>query len=178
MTGILNSAYPKQQQGVVLAITLIMLVMVTLLAVSSMRTTIMEERMAGNTQDGNIAFQMAETALRQAESNLQKDDDAILILSGEAATVGLGPCEVALDSILDWDAEGAVSPCDYVGTADDDGVSRPPHYYVEFMFAPSATTLGEPEIRDCFYRVTARGYGRSSTNYATLQTTYKFSTCS
>lgn len=177
MTRSLNKTYPKQQQGVVLAITLIMLVMITLLAVSGMRSTILEERMAGNSRDSNIAFQMAETALRQAEVNLQDDTDAISIIDGEAGTVGLGACEVALDSILDWDAVGAVSPCVYIGTADDD-VSKSPHYYVEFMFAPPATMIGEVELRDCYYRITARGYGRSINNYVTLQTTYKFSTCS
>jgi type IV pilus assembly protein PilX len=157
-----------------------MLVLITLLAVSGMRSTTMEERMSGNTRDGNTAFQMAETALRQAEANLQADPDAISIRDAEAGTVGLGSCEVAFGDILDWDTVGDPSPCPYSGAADDDlpASSKSPSYYIEYMFSPPAIILGEAEVRDCYYRVTARGYGKNRSNYVTLQTTYKFSTCS
>jgi type IV pilus assembly protein PilX len=47
------------------------LLIVTLLTVSNMQTSILEEKMAGNTSDRNIAFQAAESALREAEVFLE-----------------------------------------------------------------------------------------------------------
>ena len=57
----------NRERGAVLVVSLIMLLVVTLIAVSSMQGTVMEEKMAGNTRDRNLAFQTAETALREAE---------------------------------------------------------------------------------------------------------------
>lgn len=59
------------QSGAVLAIALIMLLVLTLLGTTGMQNTIMEERMASNTRDRSIAFQAAESAIRDAETYLQ-----------------------------------------------------------------------------------------------------------
>ena len=61
---------PRKQQGMVLLVGLIILVVLSLLAISSIRTTTLEERMTGNSQDQQIAFQVAEAALREAEAIL------------------------------------------------------------------------------------------------------------
>lgn len=58
---------PGQQNGAVLIVTLIMLLLMTLLAIGSMRGTVLQERMAGNLRDENLAFQAAEMAQREAE---------------------------------------------------------------------------------------------------------------
>ncbi|KXJ32826.1 MULTISPECIES: pilus assembly PilX family protein [unclassified Pseudomonas] len=58
---------PGQQNGAVLIVTLIMLLLMTLLAIGSMRGTVLQERMAGNLRDENLAFQAAEMAQRDAE---------------------------------------------------------------------------------------------------------------
>ncbi|HEC59907.1 MAG TPA: hypothetical protein ENI24_10115, partial [Methylophaga sp.] len=60
-----------KQQGVVLVISLIMLLIMTILAISSMSTTILEEKMSGNFKDRNMAFQAAEAGLRAGESYLR-----------------------------------------------------------------------------------------------------------
>ena len=64
----LNIRPPRRERGAVLVVSLIMLLIVTLIAVSSMQGTIMEEKMAGNTRDRNLAFQTAESSLREAET--------------------------------------------------------------------------------------------------------------
>ena len=51
-----------------MVIALVMLLVLTLLATASARMTLMEERMTGNTQDRNVAFQAAEAALRSGEA--------------------------------------------------------------------------------------------------------------
>ena len=58
---------PRRQNGAVLAVCLLMLLVLTLIGVSSMQGTFMEEKMAGNTTDRNLAFQTSESAVREAE---------------------------------------------------------------------------------------------------------------
>ena len=168
------------QQGVVLAIALIMLVLITLLAVSAMRTTIMEERMASNSRNDNIAFQLAETTLRQAEENLKNAPKVLSIFDATSTppAVGLGTCEIVLNSedFTDQNRWDAIA-CDYVGSADE-GVTRTAHYFVEFVRAEIPVVPGTTPLRNCYYRVTARGYGPDANSAVTLQSTYKFNACS
>ncbi len=56
-----------QQKGVVLIISLVILVIITIIGISSMQSTIVEEQMATNMNNKNIAFQAAESTLRYAE---------------------------------------------------------------------------------------------------------------
>jgi Tfp pilus assembly protein PilX len=60
----------NRQTGVVLVISLIMLLALTLIGVTSSNVTGLEERMAANSKDKNLAFQAAESALRYVETNL------------------------------------------------------------------------------------------------------------
>lgn len=170
----------KAQEGVVLAVALIMLVLITLLGVSAMRSTIMEERMASNSRNDHIAFQLAESTLRQAEENLLAVSiQASDILNASTQAVGLGACEIALNSEdfndqTRWDAIA----CDYAGEADND-VTRVPHYFIEFVYAETALAPGggAPPPVDCFYRITSRGYGPDVNSTVTLQTTFRFDAC-
>jgi len=65
-----NMAIRNHQSGVVLVVSLIMLVLLTMIGVTGMQVTGLEEKMAGNSKDRNIAFQAAEAGLRDAESDL------------------------------------------------------------------------------------------------------------
>jgi len=56
----------ERQSGAVLIISLILLLIMTLLGVTTMNTTALQEKMAGNSQEVNRAFQAAETGLSQA----------------------------------------------------------------------------------------------------------------
>lgn len=56
------------QNGAALIISLIFLLLMTLIGVTSMQTTTLEERMAGNTRDRTLALQAAEAGLRQGET--------------------------------------------------------------------------------------------------------------
>ncbi len=58
-----------RQRGAVLIVSLVLLVILTLLGVSMMNTTKLEERMASNTQEASQAFQGAETGLSQGYNN-------------------------------------------------------------------------------------------------------------
>jgi len=53
----------KQQQGIVLVVGLVMLISLTLIGVTAMKSTTIDERIAANTQFKAIAFQVAESIL-------------------------------------------------------------------------------------------------------------------
>ena len=57
----------KHQRGSALFISLIILVGVTLIGLSSMSSSIMQEKMAGNYRQEDLAFQSAASAMRWAE---------------------------------------------------------------------------------------------------------------
>jgi type IV pilus assembly protein PilX len=61
----------QKQEGIVLFMSLVMLLLLTVLGVSSIQTTSLQQRMARNANDGNLAFQAAELALRDGENLLQ-----------------------------------------------------------------------------------------------------------
>lgn len=71
MNSIKQPAYPQQsphhQRGAVLIVSLMMLLIMTIIGVSSMQSSTMEEKMASNSRDRNVGFQSAEVALREAE---------------------------------------------------------------------------------------------------------------
>lgn len=60
----------RRERGAVLVIALIMLLLLTMLGVSGMRNSTMEERMAGNLKEQYRALQVAEEALRLAEAEI------------------------------------------------------------------------------------------------------------
>lgn len=76
------------QQGVALAISLIFLLITTLAAVSAVRLSATQERMAANTRFKIDSFQAAEAALRVAEKVIQDDPAAFAqVCSGAGCNV-------------------------------------------------------------------------------------------
>ncbi|MFQ5469238.1 MAG: PilX N-terminal domain-containing pilus assembly protein [Gammaproteobacteria bacterium] len=65
----MESTYPssiKRQNGSALVISLLILVVMTILGVTSMSSTSLEENMAANSQNSHVAFQAAESAINAA----------------------------------------------------------------------------------------------------------------
>jgi type IV pilus assembly protein PilX len=57
----------RHQRGISLLVVLVLLLIMTLLGLAILRGTMLEERMAGNMYERSLAFQAAESALREAE---------------------------------------------------------------------------------------------------------------
>lgn len=76
-----HRAVASRQRGVALVVGLIFLALLTLVAITAVQTTVLEEKMAGGLKNENLAFQAAESALRDAEvqiltkATLPKFDD-------------------------------------------------------------------------------------------------------
>ena len=62
----------RSQSGATLVVVLILLVVMTILGLAVMRTTLLEERMSANMYDRSLAFQQAESALREAEDAVRQ----------------------------------------------------------------------------------------------------------
>ena len=60
-----------KQQGAVLFVSLIMLLIVTIVGIGSMQSITLEEKMVSNQQNSTLAYHGAETALSVCEENLQ-----------------------------------------------------------------------------------------------------------
>jgi Tfp pilus assembly protein PilX len=65
MSSISTFTTQTQQRGVVLVVSLLILLVLTLLGISSLDSSVMEEKMASNAQTANSTFQAAESAIRK-----------------------------------------------------------------------------------------------------------------
>ena len=81
------------QEGAVLVVGLIILVLLTLLGVQAMRGNVSQERMAFNMRERNVAFQAAEAALRVGENMGPFDGSGVdLVDATNWAAVSSGIC--------------------------------------------------------------------------------------
>lgn len=153
----------QYQQGAALLISLILLLVLTFLGISSMQTTTLEERMTANQKDYYLAFEAAEYALTEAESQLD-----VLFSTGTFAPTG--PDGLFRDhdltdrvwTIVDWTDSTKVR---FV-TVNPGMTTLPPKYIVERMSivtTEDAVNLGNEygeqtgATETTIFRVTARG---------------------
>ena len=68
MTSLRNPTNPRNQQGAVLFISLILLVVLSLIGIASMQVTTLQEHMAGNYYTQSRAFEYSEWMVRTQES--------------------------------------------------------------------------------------------------------------
>lgn len=153
-----QQATRKRQSGVVLVIALIFLLIMALLSTSSMRNSMMQEKMTGHMRDWQLGFQAAEASLRSAEKFLAETP----VLPDFDGTGGL--YQLNDPNLPVW-----------VGAATSDGggyhaytetvsyVAQQPKFYIEKLNsirpAGTETETGTPVTEIFFFRVTAVGFG-------------------
>ena len=175
-----------KQQGTVLIFSLVILIVLTLLGISAMQVSTMEEIMAGNMKDCNQGFQAAEAAIRDAtnwlstrtqkpQSNLSATNN---VYSIDAYTLGDALTPATLN--FDWDnyaigygaldagsatITNVIGSCN-PGTAPSGAVmtdlySLPCSVIEEHDFIPDdldPDTYAKGIGRN-YYRITSRGFG-------------------
>ena len=167
------------QTGAVLITALLLLLVLTILGTSSIQNTVLQERMAGNMNQRNLAFQAAEAALREGEDWL-----GTLFYFPKTST-GPGADQV-------WELDKPKEDADYFwwSLVDDawwfddaktreapnfeGDVAADPRYLIEHrFFRPDSLVqgFGPNDGRD-YHRITARGVGQSETARATLQSLF------
>lgn len=163
----------RKQCGSVLAIALIFLLLMTLLGVTAMRTTTMQERMAGNVRDRNLAFQAAEVALREGESFIVANPAAVYS-NADGLYQPPGADEHNHWDVIDWLADGNSRAT----SASLDDVARQPRYIIEEMAAgsteiPASVEADAPLTETRVYRVTAMGWGGNINTQVMLQSRFR-----
>lgn len=144
------SSRPSAQRGVTLIITLVMLVVVTLIALSSLRSTTMNERMAGNSRDRQRAFQAAEAAVRTCLAQLENNS-----YTGTKSTPTAAGTAPLWEVASNW-TDTTSSAVTVTGA----GLNANPRCLVETL-----GSLGS-------FRVTGRAVGGSVDTVVMLQATY------
>lgn len=163
----------RRQTGVALITGLIFLVMLTLITITAMQSTTLEERMAGNARSRDVAFQGAEAAVRAAEVVLSGASLPAFNGSkaGYYAQLDNGSSADYWKSTHNWAAQSVA----YSGTLTGVKEAR---FVVEALPANMgsggddslvAKALSGGEI----YRITARGIGTDGTSTVILQTTFR-----
>lgn len=174
----LNAARDRQQ-GAVLVFCLVFLTILTLMAVAGMDTSLVEERMAGNMQDYNQAFQAAEVALEEAEQWLSGQSVLPPTSNDGSTTVWLvdSPDPDADDDSWWLERDTAWWNAEAEAVTGLQQVASQPRYVIEEFFTategqPLELGTGEVPIVRKLHRVTARGVGGSETAEVLLQSTY------
>ncbi len=90
-----------KQSGVVLVVSLIMLLLLTLIGLTGSQVTGMEEKMASNSRDQNLAFQSAEAALRAGEARIQSIV-TLAAFNGANGLLGTNNASPVFNSAATW----------------------------------------------------------------------------
>lgn len=139
----------RRERGSALVISLVFLLLLTILGLSSMQSSTLQEKMAGNSAEKNRAFQLAEAGLRAGE-----------------ARVKASPATYATTTAVDYSTKPTVADCP--GTVDtwclvpDLGTGALAYYWIEAI--PNSSNV---------YRITSIGYSRATTNRVVLQSTFR-----
>jgi len=173
----------KRQTGASLIVSLMLLIVLTLLGLSGMQSTVMQERMSNNVRDKGMAFQAAESALRSGESWVKNQNmptrGALTVQDGTSCSA---PCDlVGLDDYVGmatqdfswWETNGRIYSDMPTGTGE---VASAPRFIVEEHSdqrdsLADPTDTSSPPVRT-LYRLTALGVGGTATAESMIETLY------
>ncbi len=182
---------PTAQRGMVLIASLLLLLVVTIMAVSLFRSFGIDEKIASNTREKQIALAAADTAEQYAEQWLTENPVTTVTCKkpviyaplsqacSNAAPAAFDPGLTGLSSVtnLPWkiggDAVGvSFTPANVPST---DAVStNPPLYYISYL-GPGTTPDGVSP--GTVYQIDAAGYGSIQTTAAVVESTFIVVTC-
>lgn len=159
------------QSGAVLIISLIMLLLLTLVGTTGMQSSSLEEKMAGNLRDKNLAFQAAESALKAAESSLISP--AVLPAFTDAGTGGFYtetstiPTASAILTDSFWTTNPVASSS---VTTLGNGITTPVYIIQQLPAACFGTC--PPDATSTPYKITVRATGGTTNAVVILQSIY------
>ncbi|WP_179957737.1 pilus assembly PilX family protein [Exilibacterium tricleocarpae] len=186
---------PHRQQGAVLVVSLVILLVMSVVGVSSMVSTTLQERMAGNARQKTLANSAAETALRNAEAYLVTQITSTPRLARFDGTNGLYADYQFIPEIINrTPATGSFKDNDFnnsenwtnansVAVADlSAGVTaQNPRYFIEYMGRDKGTANKvvvdpndpTPTTYPHLFRVVAIGWAQDPNIYSIYQSTFK-----
>lgn len=174
-------AYPftptgfRKEGGYVLVVSMILLVVLTLLAVSMFRSFGLQELMAGNLREKTRAVDAAQAAINYAEWWLTQGSNATTGVACAAVTNTPVVCNTAIASATTtpWAVGVNYNPNPAYMTVSASGGTgtyfQAPQFYIQYVGLAAGGT-------GALYRITAVGWGGNSAAVAVLQSTYIIST--
>ena len=183
---------PRHQSGLALFMSLVMLLIITILGLSSVQTTTLQERMARNARDTNLAFQATEAAIKDAETLVETFGS--LVDFGNDPRINPAQCytspnddvgfyyERGYNCTSNWSGIDWSSSTGFITAATEiTGVADQPKYIVEHVKTVVAdedrlnldnigqdTGSGRAQI----FRITVYGTGGTDTAHVMIQSTY------
>jgi type IV pilus assembly protein PilX len=177
-------SFSIKQQGAALAVSLIMLLVLTLLGIAGMQSTIMEEKMAGNMRDKALAFQSAESGLlngeRHSQTLLSSSSPFVPNCTGGLCLPSTTATAVWNDTaLINWGTSMNTFLYGVTIAATNLGlISAQPQYIVELLPDPPRSVGDSLDATDNtitpkVFRVTSRGIGGSANSPVMVQSAYK-----
>ena len=153
------------QAGVVLVTSLIILLVMTMIGVTAMQSTMLDERMAGNQKDSALAFEAAEAALRHVADLISKAPDVGAVAALDGYWVIDGPVSPTVSDLITKDA----TLTEYKASL---GLAEAPLYGLrEVAFVPDdlSPESRAKQVGTWYYSVTTLGVGSSERSRSMLQ---------
>ena len=181
-----------RQSGMSLFPALMFLLVLSVIGVSAMNSTLMQEKMVSNTKDLNLAFQAAEAGLRDAEFDVSKNIDTGTVFTSTCAN-GLctapstwpSPSSADISKMIDWsDTSKTRRYGIYTASSALPTVAAQPEYVIERLSPPPGlpgspgSSVGLGCGAACVhsggyaYRLTVVGTGARPETRVVLQSTY------
>ena len=172
----------RRQKGITLIVGLILLLVMTMLGLTAVQVTTQQERMAGNLRDRNIAFQAAESALREGESALIR---CVIDFSGNGAYDVEANSEDDLVFIVAASTAELKEDSSFLFDDFDDACTEPkthgavfqaaaaPRFFLERQPPVGGVDLEIGEKTTEVFKVTSRGVGGSEAAVVVLQSSFK-----
>lgn len=168
------------QSGMVLLVALVMVGLMSIIAVAAIRGSNMQEAMAGNLRDRNLAFQSAEAGLRIGEANVEAGATFGDLASGTGFyTDILADGDTSLLPIewtpSEWNGRAISAPDNSVP-----GVIKQPQIVHEELDVSGVVNIGGAVDFESmggstsyrFYRITSRATGLTENTQVILQSTF------
>lgn len=161
------------QQGAVLIVSLLILLVMTIIGITSVQVTTLQEKMAGNLRDKSVAFQAAESALRAGENLLLPTKTPPIFNGGGYYRASETAFKKMMDGTWSWTDNTKVRT--YTGLT---GLAANPVYIIEEInpsLAGGGSSLGGGggSSKVSYYRITARAVGANPNTVAMVQSIYK-----
>lgn len=165
----------KRQQGVVLVVSLLMLLVLTIVGLAATRSTTLEERMAANQNDMAVAFQAAEAALRDGEGQMSNATQPNFAANASGAYT-----ESTMSASMTWSDPTIWTDANKVkvyGGGITPVPANPASYYIVQTTVPTTSAVGlstgDAKNDEYTYYIYAHGYGVTTNAQVVLKSTYQ-----
>ncbi len=178
MRKINQSSSRKNQHGAVLIVGLIMLLLMTIVGLSAVKGSNLQEMMAGNLRDRNLAFQAAEAGLRVGEDlvNGVNPPDTSGVIKGQVAELLYGSNGAYWHATHEWVDTSVATTVDLSVTKEAPRFVVEKLNVIEVMGQDGGSVNYDDLLRQqelSIYRITSRGIGLSSNTAVYLQSIYR-----